>query len=119
MRCPHFVPIVQCQSLTFPLSATPCSRSFLTPLPPHTQTDKLHNECSEVRRQLQHQEQETERVKQEGFIETERVRTCIYVYALVYAHTHLRILYIHIECDHVVTVTAPYVQYVHTYIGGA
>lgn len=43
---------------------------------------------------MQHQEQETERVKQEGFIETERVRTCIYVYALVYAHTHLCILYI-------------------------
>ena len=42
---------------------------------------------------MQHQEQETKRVKQEGFIETERVRTCIYIYALVYAHTHTLYIY--------------------------
>jgi outer dense fiber protein 2 len=38
------------------------------------QVSKLHLECDELRRQLQSSEQEVERVKQEGFIETEKVR---------------------------------------------
>ena len=57
----------------------------ILPFPPFSQVDKLHSECSEVRRQLQHQEQETERAKQEGFIETERVcpALCLCVMILV------------------------------------
>ena len=44
----------------------------------------------------------------------------IHIRTGVCTHTYtVHILYIHIEYDHIVTVTAPYVQYVHTYIRGA
>ena len=70
-----------------------------TPTPTLTQADKLHSECSEVRRQLQHQEQDTERAKQEGFIETERVRVYTYVRTLVSTLCTTRTASVHRNAD--------------------